>query len=271
MQQGPFPVSIERVRTESLMVAAFQGLDVRAIDGVLAELAPHLACYAELALTERGFEVLTGGRGATAAASLAAIARRHGAPDEVVDGFRACVAALPDRMLGLKLCFGPDAAGPTLYHRTMAPKAEVFALLAEMPPLEPALASLAEALAGSATIYGLAFVPVRGALGLKVYTIGDVRADLAGGIATGTAPGFVSHRVAGGRASVEVKRYLTEVSWDRMRATSERWAQLIDLARGPLGYQRAAYLGVLECEGEAPETKIYFERIGAIPTAYSAR
>src|SRR5262249_7276377 len=121
MQQSPVPISVERVRAEVHLVAAFQGLDVSTIDVVLDELAPHLACYAELALTERGFELLTGGRGAAAAAALTAIAGRHGAPDEVVDGFRACVAAAPDRMLGLKLCFGPGAAGPTLYHRTMAP------------------------------------------------------------------------------------------------------------------------------------------------------
>src|SRR5262249_11712695 len=155
-----------------------------------------------------------------ALASLAAIARRHGAIDPVVDAFVACDAAFPGRMLGLKVCFGPDAAAPTLYHRMMAPKEEAFAFLATLPAAAPAIPALRSALADSRTVYGLAFIPAFGEVGLKLYTIGDVRSDLGGArsSAPGSEEGFVSYRIARGKAHVEVKRYLTDVAWDHVRA-----------------------------------------------------
>lgn len=265
--------SVDHVRGELDSLIAFYDLDRAAVGRSIDDLAPHLHRYAEIALTARGFEILTGGKGPSAKTALADIALRHGAIEPVVDAFVTCDTAFPGRMLGLKVCFGPGASAPTLYHRTMAPKEEAFAFLATLPGIAPAVPALRRALAESRTVYGLAFLTVDGEIGLKLYTIGDVRSDLAG--AASHAPrsedGFVSYRVSRGRAQVEIKRYLTDVSWDRVTSDGDRWPRVIDFARSALGYERAAYLGVLETEGQAPELKLYVERIGAIPTDYAAR
>jgi hypothetical protein len=265
--------SVDRVRGEIEELIAFYGLDRAAVGRVIDDLAPHLERYAEIALTARGFEILTGGKGARARAALADVARRHGAIDPVVDAFVACDAAFPGRMLGLKVCFGPGASAPTLYHRMMASKEEAFAFLATLPSAAPAIPALRAALARNRKVYGLAFIPAAGEVGLKLYTIGDVRSDLGGEASAGPAsePGFVSYRIARGRAQVEIKRYLTDVGWDQVRVDGDRWPRVVAFARGSLGYEKAAYLGVLEVEGRIPEMKLYVERIGAIPTDYEAR
>jgi hypothetical protein len=251
----------------------FYELDQAAVDRVVAELVPYLHRYAEIALTARGFEILTGAKEDHAAAALGSIARRHGALEPVIEAFLACDAAFPGRMLGLKVCFGPDASAPTLYHRMMAPKEEVFAFLASVQPAASAVPALRRALAASRLVYGLAFIPVGSEVGLKVYTIGDVRSDLAdvASAAPKSEDGFVSFRVAHGRANVEIKHYLTDVPWDDLRVDGDRWPALIAFARSSLGYEKAAYLGLLEVEGQTPELKLYVERIGAIPTEYQAR
>ena len=266
-------ISVERVLSEVRAIAEFQNVDRAELERALGELMPHLNQYAELSLTERGVEILTGSKGEGAARSLSEIARRHGGLDSVAEAFLACDALFPGRMLGLKLCFGPDASPPSLYHRTMTPKSEALDFLASVPELANAITTLGPALEESRTVYALGFIPVRGEVGLKVYTIGDVRANLGGQPFGGarTVDGFVSYRVSKGITRPEIKRYLTDTAWERVAAKGARWPALIRFVKDALGYERAAYLGLLESEGAAPELKLYIERIGAIPTEYAAR
>ncbi|HZS35938.1 MAG TPA: hypothetical protein VFF06_03880 [Polyangia bacterium] len=280
-------VTCADVRREVRALAAFHGLDAAAVEEALEDVAPHLYAYAEIVLAERGFELITGGRGRAAAESLAAIASRHGAPAAVCAAFLDCERAFPGELLGLKLAFDanvkPISPSGTkvkpislsaekvkpisLYVRTQAPLDEGLAFLGRLPSLAPAVPLLARALEENRVLYGLGFFAAEGGgLGVKTYTIGDV--PLPDG---GHAPGFLSRRIAAGRVIAEVKRYLPDVDWSRLEVPSDRWRALVDFAGGELGYRRAGHFGIVEREHGAPELKLYVERIGAIPTDFAAR
>lgn len=213
------------------------------LDAELAALAPHLGRYAELVVSRSGLEIITGGVGI--AEELAALV----AAGPAASAFLACARAFPDRMLGLKLCFGTPAMAPTLYVRTMAPRATVRAFLDE---ITTAAAALDEALAGNEIAYGLGFSSDARGLVIKTYTVADV----------GARAGFVSFRVRGGVVTREVKKYLPDLEWSEVPG-DRAW---IDDVRARVPCARVGHVGLVN--GEA---KLYLERIGAIPSDFNAR
>jgi hypothetical protein len=254
------------VRGEVRRLARHQGIAAAEVERALAALAPHLDAYAEIVLTERGFELITGGLGRATARRLATLACLFGAPLATAAPFLRCEAAFPDRMLGLKLCFGPGAAAPSLYLRTRAPLDAALAFLATLDETAAAVDALRAALGSSRVLYGLGFFGASGELGVKTYTIDDVPA--LDGRAT---PGFVSYRVVAGSLVAEHKRYLPHVPWDRIVPPTPRWQALCRLAARELGYETAGHFAITEQAGRAPVLKLYVERIGAVPTDFEAR
>jgi hypothetical protein len=240
---------VERVVREIGEVAAFYGVAIEKVANALELLRPHLANYAELTLAADGFEVLTGGFGFASAVELGAIAERQGAPAAVVDAFAACVRAFPGRMAGLKMAFGGDAAGPSLYVRAMAKRDDVLHFLARLPGIGFTTAGALEAaLAENATVYAIAFQSAQGgALAAKVYALADGAAGA----------GFVTYCVRGFEAAVERTRQLAQRAWERIDLNGQRWLALLRLARERVGYARVSYVGAIEVEGAPPDLKLF--------------
>jgi hypothetical protein len=259
-----------RVTREVRALAELYSVDRAEVERVIESLEPWFERYAELVLTETGFEVITGGVGDDARAGLATAASRFGAPPAVVAAFVACAAAFPDRMLGLKIELGPRADGPTLYVRTMAPVEHALGFLASLATVAPAVPALRRALEPSRTLYGLGFFGQDGELGVKTYTIDDVAGDPTASRAA-CAPGFRSLRVVSGRMSAETKRYLPDVPWGDIVPPTQRWRAVADVARAALGCDQAAHFGIASADGRPPELKLYVERVGAIATDFAAR
>lgn len=249
-------VGRNEVIAEARALAAWKGVAHDELERALAALEPFLGVYAELVVAERGIEIITGGIGHGVAEELAAIAKARGAPAVTCEAFLACAAAFPPVMLGSKVCLGAPSA-PTLYVRTLAPREGVLDFLARIPEIVPALGALADALAANATIYGLGFSSRGNALVTKTYTIRDV-AD--------ARPGFVSYRIVRGELSKETKRYLPDLAWGDVPA----WAKDAAEAKALVACDRVGHLGVIEGE-DGPQVKLYLERIGAIPSDFSAR
>ncbi len=230
------------------------------LERALADLAPHLASYAEVVLTERGLELISGGKGRAVAADLARIADAHGAV--AIERFLRCHERFPDRMLGLKLCLGHAAAAPTLYVRTMAPVAEVLELVATLPEHHAAVPELARELAENHLLYGLGFGKANsGEPLLKTYTLADV--SVCG---LRERVGFVSWRASGATVEREAKRYLPDLAWSDV-PNADHFARL----RSLLPVDHVGHLGVIERPGQKPEIKVYVERVGAIASDWSAR
>jgi hypothetical protein len=244
---------------EARALAKWKAVAGHDFEEALAVLAPHLEGYAELVVAEHGLEVITGGIGSALATELARLAAGRGAPRAATDAFVSCAHAFPERMLGLKLCFGPPHASPTLYVRTLAPRAGVIDFVRGLPGIAPAAAALDRALADNTTVYGLGFSAQQGELVLKTYTIADVSA-----LGSEERPGFVSYRVAAGELRRETKRYLPDLPWNELPP----WYRDV---RQHVPSERVGHLGVVEVEGSPPDVKLYLERIGAITSDFSAR
>lgn len=252
------------VIAEARALAAWKGVPSEELERALVVLTPLLGGYAELVVAERGIEIITGGVGASVAEELAAIAASSGAPAATREAFLACAAAFPSVMLGVKVCLGAPRgpfAPPTLYVRTLAPRERVLGFLATIPEIAPALDALRAALAESATIYGLGFSSQGNALATKTYTIGEVAP-----LGAEARPGFVSFRVVRGTLSKETKRYLPDLAWHDVPA----WAKGAAEVKSLVGCDRVGHLGVIE-GSEGAQVKLYLERIGAIPSDFSAR
>ena len=164
-------------------------------------------------------------------------------------------------MLGLKVCFGAPYAAPTLYVRTLAPRADVMAFLRGLPAIAPAVPALDDALSGNAIIYGLGFSSSSVGLVLKTYTVADVAA-----LGSTERPGFVSFRVAAGALTRETKRYLPDLGWREHELPA--WSLEV---RARIACDRVGHLGVIEAAGRPPQVKLYLERVGAIQSDFSAR
>lgn len=213
--------------------------EVLGIDDLdLTAMAPHLERYAELVVAEHALEVITGGVGN--AEELAALVGEGPA----VNLFLACARAFPGRMLGVKRCFGSPRVGPTLYVRTMACRQEVEGFLTSHSLM---LAAPSE----NRTIYGLGFSTDADGLVVKSYVVGDVDGR----------PGFISYRTRNGRVAREIKRYVPDVAWADVPRLG--W---IERVRERVPVARVGHVGVVN-----GETKLYLERIGAIPSDFSAR
>lgn len=248
------------VMDELYALGQAQSIPRAELERALADLAPHLASYTEVVLTERGLELIVGGKGQAVATDLARIADAHGVAAS--GRFRRCHERYPDRMMGLKLCLGPTAPAPTLYVRTMAPVAEVLDLVAALPEHREAVPELARQLAQNQILYGLGFGGAHsGTPLLKTYTLADV--SLLG---LPARVGFVSLRASADVVEREVKRYLPDLAFRDLPAASA-FAHL-----GPLlAAGRIDHVGVIECSGHEPEVKLYLERVGAIASDWSAR
>lgn len=249
-----------RVVEEVRALGQTQAVRPDELERALEDLAPHLASYAEVVLTEGGLELITGGTGAAVAAGLARIADTHGAVAS--ERFLRCQEWFPDRMLGLKLCVGHAASAPTLYVRTMAPVTEVLDLVAALPHHRAAVPALARELSQNRILYGLGFGKASsGEPLLKTYTLADVSA-----CGLSKRPGFVSLRASGARVEREAKRYLPDLAWGEL-PEADHLARL----RSLIPVDHVGHLGVIERPGRAPEIKIYVERVGAIASDWSAR
>ncbi len=241
-------------------LAALKGVTGPALESALAKLAPLLEVYAELVVTEGGIEIITGGVGERAALALAELARQAGAQSEA--SFLACARRFPERMLGLKICFGDEASWPTLYVRTLAARSEVLAFIATLADHAVAVPALESALAENNVLYGVGFsTTANGEPLLKTYSLADVSA-----LGSRAKPGFVSYRAVGGDVVREVKRYLPDLAWGELPAGFG-----YEQVRALVGCDRVGHLGVVESLGAAPRVKLYLERVGAIASDMSAR
>jgi len=119
-------------------------------------------------------------------------------------------------------------------------------------------------LAGTEVLYGLGLHDEDGQLQVKTYTLATVDVDGR------REPGFVSWRLRAGRLTSEVKRYVPEVPWREIACDGDRWARLLDLGR-ELGFLSAGHVAITEIDGRPTELKLYVERVGAVPTDWSAR
>jgi hypothetical protein len=231
-------------------------------------LAPWLDRYAEVVLAESGFEVLTGGMGG--AAELAKTATEFGASSTSIHRFRECDAAFPGRMLGLKV--DPIAGGTTLYVRSFAPLSATLTFLERIacPPVDLAPAKM---------VYGLGFFSRAGESGVKTYTVTDLTEapfrtnvgslDLSGRLSW-PRPGFISHRITSSVVLDETKVYLPDVEIGALTAITPRWREILSLMTG-LFSDGTCTVGIEARPSSPPETKVYVERVGAIPNDFSAR
>ena len=223
----------------------------------LSRASRYLDRYAEIVLGESAFEVVTGDQGQ--ASSLVELARNLGTSTATCAAFTACVDAFPDRMLGVKARIG-ESAQPTLYVRTLCDLSEGLCHLGPR-----ARSALAPGLAASRTLYGLGFQRIGDQECIKTYTVADI--DWDGRRTTG----FLSLRMTDDQISTEHKWYVPEVSLRSITAPSSRWQRVLEFATDTLGYAEAGNVGYRVQDGRAPELAVYVERVGAIPSDFSAR
>jgi hypothetical protein len=178
--------------------------------------------------------------------------------------------------VGLKLPVVDSDCSPSLYVRTVVPKADGFAFLGTLPFVAAHLDHLTRELRASDTLYGLGFFARDGVPGLKTYTVGDVDArQVHDGVLPGTTlrakqDGFVSHRLYAGDLSSETKLYLEHVTLDDVARRSARAAEVV-AAASKLRVQMANHIGVTFRPPAEPEFKLYFERRGGIPNDFAKR
>lgn len=219
------------------------GFDVRLL---LDMLAPFFGSYLELAIEDEGFEVITGGVGI--ARELARAAASLGLDPSAIEAFLGAAATYPDAMLGLKV----DAAGrtpPTLYHRTMLPLERGLELLA-CNLHASAIDALAARLAPARTLYGLGFTTTAGRLRVKTYVLDEVEGHV----------GFRSVRVTSNGVEEDERLYEAE-------APVRTDVPVARLAAHVLGVNVLGHVASSRRRG----TKVYVERVGAIPTDFAAR
>jgi hypothetical protein len=215
-------------------VAREYGLDA---EEQLERVRPFLGDYLELVFADDHFEIVTGGRGC--AMQLARASRLGPARD----AFLFTDRRFPGAMLGLKLAVGADTP-PTLYHRSLLPLTHAFEHLETLTQGAHALGST---LTGNATLYGLGFTEVSCALRIKTYVLDHTAPEL----------GFRSVRLGPLGPEHDVRSYTPEIGSDSIAAIH---------ARRALGVTRFGHVA----HSPARTTKVYVERVGAIPTDYTA-
>ncbi|MFK7929737.1 MAG: hypothetical protein AB8H79_16210 [Myxococcota bacterium] len=249
------------VHGEVRALAAAQNLPNADVDACLRALEPHLDHYAELVVTHDGLEVITGGKGQATAIALAKVALDNGASQSVADLFLHLQARHPKVMLGLKVELGPQASSPTLYVRTQSAVDRTLDALAEHVAVP---AALRQALAHHRVLYGLGLHDEDGELQVKTYTVDTVQMNGQ------ECDGFVSWRLRAGVLTPEVKHYLPEVPWREISGDGDRWARLLKVGQ-ELGFAKAGHVAITQVDGRPTALKLYIERVGAVPTDWSAR
>lgn len=251
---------------EITAIANNYGLNQEAIISTIQPVKTWFESYWEMVFAVNNFELITAGNGSDFAQKVAVVALNQGLSETTVSFFQQCCAAFPEAIFGLKLCFSRTGkVAPTIYVRTKSAIQPGFDFLnqvlstAEMEIMQAALSK-------NNTLYGLGFSEKNGQLYLKTYTIEDV--ETAG---HKTIPGFVSHRLHGHQLSKEHKTYLPEVSLKEFCPEDIPLKDLRDFLLFRMQYMQAGHIGMLYKNGQLAEYKIYVERVGGIPTDFSAK
>lgn len=236
--------------------ARVYGLPRGRTDRAVEVLRPHLSKYAEIVLAKSSFELITGGLGKRTGTALARLALESGISPAAARSFDRCRRSFPGRMLGLKVCFGPRAAGPTLYVRVMAPLRDGLRFLDGICET----AALRKTLSSNRILYGLGFFGAGDSLGVKTYSIAQLNRATVG---------FASYRVVNDALLRRRKVYAPAVAWEDLERRDARWRSILSVGRR-LGYARAGHVSRMVGEG-ARSMKVYIERVGAIENDFSAR
>ncbi|MEN0064067.1 MAG: hypothetical protein AAGA48_18080 [Myxococcota bacterium] len=213
-------------------------------EAVLSRLAPHAATYAEFTVSPHAIELIVSDE----PRKVCETARALGTSNPALAAFDACIAALSPRMVGLKVPFPRHGEGsPTLYVRLLMPLDEGLSFLQSLVPID----DLRLRLAHNAVLYGLAFMGEP--LIVKTYTLCD--------------DGFESFRLDARGLRPERKAYRASAT---VEPATGAWGQVVAALR-KRGRLRADHVATLEVGDSLVEPKLYFERIGAVPTDWSAR
>lgn len=252
--------------TEIEKIAAFYGFSREQIDEVISPLSEFFQEYCELVFASEEVELITSGKGELFAGKIRESSLRAGLAQKSVDYFTACHLHFPDVVTGIKFRFSKKGIQPpALYVRVKCKMEEAMPFLEKQFPSEE-LQSLCDALKENTILYGLGFSEKRGEGYLKTYTIGEVENENGEKI-----KGFVSHRLLGNQFAREHKTYLPEITLSDYKTENHVVQNLIYFLVHELSYTKAGHIGILHCGNEADEYKIYVERIGGIPTDFSAR
>lgn len=257
-------MSFLRTQDEIRKLAEFLSVPLVAVESELGALRSHLENYCELALSERGLEIITAGKGPEVAADFAARALETGLSPEAAELFLECERRFPGRHLGFKRAFGAGASRASVYVRFKASKRDVLPFLKERVP--GVLASLEAHLEGNDILYGFGFFG-EARLGMKTYVLRDLAPPQADGPRT---RGFLSYRWIENRLAAERKEYFPAVLRSDLAHLGGGWPRLLDFLRDAFRWERADHLGVRRVAGEAPSYKLYWERIGHLPTDFAA-
>ena len=259
----PFTAVFEE---ELAAISEFYGLAFPEIKAAASPVFAWFEKYWEMVFAENSFELITAGNGRDFAEKTAAIATELALSQKTTTLFQNCCQAFPKAIIGIKLCFSAhQQIAPTVYVRTKTDIQKGLNFLAqhlnkaEMDVLQAALSK-------NQTLYGLGFSEKNGRLYLKTYTIEDVETP-----ENKIVPGFVSHRMHEEKLSKEHKTYLPEVSLYEFEPESEPLQQLRDFLLFQMQYSHAGHIGMLFQNDRLAEYKIYVERVGGIPTDFSAK
>jgi hypothetical protein len=252
--------------TEIDKIATFYGFSHEQIDEVISPLSEFFQEYYELVFASEEVELITSGKGELFAGKIIESALRAGLTHKSVDFFTACHLHFPEVVTGIKFRFSKKGSLiPALYVRVKCKMEEAMPFLRKQFSSEE-LKPLCEALKGNTILYGLGFSEKSGEGYLKTYTIGEVENENGEKI-----QGFISHRLSGNQFAREYKTYLPEVILSDFKTQNHVVQNLIYFLVHGLSYTKAGHIGILHRDNEADEYKIYVERIGGIPTDFSAR
>jgi hypothetical protein len=208
-----------------------------------------------------------------AAEDFANWALQQGALPASVALFRSCNRHFPNRMLGVKFCFGSSTNAPSLYVKTKADIAQGLDFLKQEIGRCDAFSQLATALERNRILYGLGFFSAGRQAGIKTYTLTSLATPMPIQKEI-QAPGFLSYRIIGGQLQKETKKYWPEIDWHDLSGMNDRWKNILAFVQNDLGYPKANQVGIIEREADGknrpPQLKLYVERIGRIATDYCA-
>lgn len=235
-------IPVEDVIAEACAVARLVGLaDPRER---LERLRPNIARYAEITVAPGSVEIVVGG----SPEDLARIAQEFGSGPEAAGAFLDCARTFDPAIVGLKVPLGPG--DPSLYARLLIGVEPGLAFLGRYIPTR----DLAEAFGQRKILYGLGF---RGdPVVVKTYAL--------------QGRGFVSWRADASGIRAESKDYLADQPIGGDIRDIGGWGAVLAGLRA-MGLDVAGHTSVRVVDGRVVQPKLYFERIGAIETDWTAR
>jgi hypothetical protein len=229
----------------------------------LEPLAAHFQNYCEMAFSTDGFEFITTGTGIDFMNEVSRYALSCGLSVETVNLFAKCFEQFPDAHLGIKFSFGEKMVLPTIYVRSMTRIDKSFDFLQKhIADIE----SLKEAMHENQIMYGLGFTEKQGQPYIKTYSINSLE--------TGhdkTQLGFISHRLQAGKLLNEYKTYLPDIALPQIYEDYPSIRQLTEFLIHDMKYKIAGHIGAFYQDDKISSYKIYIEKIGGIPTDFSAQ